>query len=209
MTPVVYLHGFASGPSSTKARFFAQRFATHGVGFKAPDLAEGRFSELTLSAQLRVIDRTVGERTVHLMGSSMGGYLAALFAAAHPDRVAKAVLMAPAFDFAARWRERLGPADFAAWERTGGLPVYHYGEGRTLAVGFALYTDALAHPAFPAVTQPTLIFHGVHDVIVPSGLSERFAELRPNARLRLFKSGHELTDVTEAMWEDAWAFFQD
>ena len=35
---VVYLHGFASSPQSTKARFFAGKFAEAGVAFEAPAL---------------------------------------------------------------------------------------------------------------------------------------------------------------------------
>ena len=41
---VVYLHGFASGPGSKKARFFGDRFAARGVPFLVPDLAAGNFS---------------------------------------------------------------------------------------------------------------------------------------------------------------------
>ena len=205
---VVYLHGFASGPSSKKARFFGERFAARGIRFTVPDLAAGDFGNLTLTGQLGVIEATVAGGPVCLMGSSMGGYLAALYAAARPSEVEKLVLMAPAFDFAARWRERLNPAEFAAWERTGRLSVFHYGEGRAAEVGFALFTDALRHEPFPAVTQPTLIFHGRHDEVVPPGLSERFTADKPQARLRLFDSDHELVNVTEEMWEDTWAFFQ-
>ena len=81
MQRIVYLHGFASGPGSKKARFFGERFDARGVPFSVPDLAAGRFAHLTLSGQLEVISRAVDSRNVCLMGSSMGGYLAALFAA--------------------------------------------------------------------------------------------------------------------------------
>ena len=207
---VVYLHGFASGPSSKKARFFGERFAARNIRFTVPDLASGDFSHLTLSGQLRVIKAAAAAAAgpVCLMGSSMGGYLAALHAAAHPGEVEKLVLLAPAFDFAARWRERLSPAEFAAWERTGALSVFHYSEGRSAEVGFALYTDALQYEPFPAVTGPTLVFHGRRDNVVPPELSERFAAGKPHARVRLFDSDHELVDVTEEMWEETWAFFQ-
>lgn len=210
MTPVVYLHGFASGPHSKKARFFCERFAAHGVAFDAPDLAEGDFDALTLTRQLAVVERAVGGRRVHLMGSSMGGYLAALYAASHPAEVKRAVLLAPAFDFAARWRERLGAEAFADWETTGKLNVYHYAQGREASVGFQLYQDALSYPAYPAVAAPTpvLIFHGRHDDVVPYQLSERFAADRPNVRLRVLNSDHELVDSTELMWEETWAFLQ-
>ncbi len=209
MIPVVYLHGFASGPASKKARFFGERFTARGVPFTVPDLAAGDFAHLTLSGQLDVVRSAVAGQRVRLMGSSMGGYLAALYAAAHPDEVERVVLMAPAFDFAARWRERLGEDEFNAWQRTGSLPVFHYGEGGGASVGFELYTDSLRYPPFPAVRQPVLIFHGLRDDVVPASLSERFAVLNETARLRLLDSDHELVDVTETMWEETWAFFQD
>ena len=208
--PVVYLHGFASGPGSKKARFFAERFAARGVPFAVPDLAAGDFSRLTLSGQLQVIENAIAGRSVCMMGSSMGGYLAALYAAAHPAQVRRLVLMAPAFDFASRWRQRLGEPAFAEWERTGLLSVFHYGAGQPATVGFALYSDALEHPRFPSVTQPTLIFHGTRDDVVPVELSERFAAGREaHVQLRRFDSDHELVDVTDPMWEETWAFLQD
>ena len=208
--PVVYLHGFASGPGSKKARFFGGRFAGRGLPFAVPDLAAGDFSRLTISRQLEVVERAIAGRVVCLMGSSLGGYLAALYAAAHPAQVERLVLMAPAFDFASRWRLRLGETAFEEWERTGRLSVFHYGAGEPATVGFDLYSDALQHPPFPAVTQPTLIFHGTSDNVVPVELSEHFAAGREtHVRLRRFDSDHELVDVTDPMWEATWAFLQD
>lgn len=208
MTPVIYLHGFASGPNSKKARFFRERFAAYGTAFDAPDLAAGEFAALSLSRQLAVVERAVAGRRVHLMGSSMGGYLAALYAAAHPGEVKRAVLLAPAFDFAARWRERLGPEAFAAWEAAGKMTVFHYAAAGEAEVGFQLYTDALKHAAYPEVAPatPVLIFHGRRDDVVPVELSERFAAGRANVRLRILDSDHELVDSTEVIWEETWAF---
>ena len=57
MSRFVYLHGFASSPSSRKARFFGERFRELGIGLEIPDLAEGDFRNLTLTAQLNVIER--------------------------------------------------------------------------------------------------------------------------------------------------------
>jgi predicted esterase YcpF (UPF0227 family) len=102
MSRFVYLHGFASSPSSRKAQFFEERFRELGIGLEIPELAEGNFQNLTLSAQLKVVERVCGDSTVSLIGSSMGGYLAALYAARHAE-VIKLVLLAPAFSFASRW----------------------------------------------------------------------------------------------------------
>lgn len=209
MSPVVYLHGFASSPASKKARFFGERFAAQGVPFAVPDLAAGDFAHLTISGQLQVVSEAVGGRRVHLMGSSLGGYLAALYASANPKAVDRVVLMAPAFDFSARWRERLGEPEFAEWQRTDSLPVFHYGDGRPESVGFELYTDSLRYAPFPPVAPPALIFHGQHDDVVPVSLSHRFAELNPTAQLRVLDSDHELLNVTETLWEETWAFLRD
>ena len=101
---VVYLHGFASGPGSQKAQYFRERFAGCGVDLAIPDLAGGDFEHLTITRQLQVIEHRVDGRAVALIGSSMGGYLAALYAARHAG-VERVVLMAPAFGFARRWPE--------------------------------------------------------------------------------------------------------
>jgi len=106
MTRVVYLHGFASSPLSGKAQFFRRKFEALGIAMEIPQLDEGRFEELTISSQLAVIERAVGEQPAILIGSSLGGYLAALYASRHPSRVSKLVLLAPAFQFPRRWRER-------------------------------------------------------------------------------------------------------
>src|SRR6516164_8365186 len=101
MQRIVYLHGFASGPSSSKARYFRQRLETEGFSVSIPDLSDGNFEGLTLSSQLRVIGSAAGSGGMALIGSSMGGYLAALYAARHAD-VERIVLLAPAFGFARR-----------------------------------------------------------------------------------------------------------
>ena len=99
MNRILYLHGFASSPASSKARFFAERMRAAGALIDIPDLAAGDFEHLTISGQLRVIERAAAGDPVALMGSSLGGYLAALYAARHPE-VSRVVLLAPAFGFA-------------------------------------------------------------------------------------------------------------
>ena len=45
---LIYLHGFASGPQSTKAQFFRRRFEELGIAMQIPDLSEGNFEGLTI-----------------------------------------------------------------------------------------------------------------------------------------------------------------
>lgn len=206
MTRVVYLHGFASSPRSSKAQFFRQKFAACGIPVEIPELDEGRFEELTISGQLRVIERVVGNQPAILMGSSLGGYLAALFASRHPSLVERLVLLAPAFQFPRRWQERYSPEDWERWQRVGSTPVIHYGDRRERQLGYQFVQDAAQYPDEPDFPQPALIFHGIHDVVVPAAISRTYAARHPNARLVLMDSGHELTDVLESMWREVSAY---
>ncbi len=203
---IVYLHGFASGPGSRKARFFREQFARQGAELRIPDLSEGRFENLTISGQLRVLERLAKGKPLSLIGSSMGGYLAALYAARHPE-VERLMLMAPAFALSRRWTEWLGREQMQNWKRTGCLPFFHYAEGRELRLGYRIIEDAGQYEDYPGVTQPTLVFHGMHDTAVPYALSEEFARPRPNVVLKLLDDGHELLASLDTIWPATQSFF--
>ena len=198
MTRVLYLHGFASGPSSSKARYFREQFEASRLHIEVPELAGGDFEHLTVTGQLAVIERCANGEPVGLIGSSLGGYLAALYAARHPE-VERVVLLAPAFDFARHWAEYLGPQQVAAWQRTGTIEVFHYADGRKRKLSYELLEDAGRYEAFPDFRQPALIFHGAHDEVVPVRYSQQFADSHKNVVLEILDSGHELTNVLEYM----------
>ena len=200
MRGVIYLHGFASGPTSSKARHFRERLERAGAPVDVPDLAAGDFENLTITGQLALLERSAGESPVNLVGSSMGGYLAALFAARHAE-VGRLVLLAPAFRFGSRWPERLGAAQMERWRREDALPVFHYGEGQIRSVRYQLIEDAAKYEEFPDFRQPALIFHGAHDDVVPARYSEEFAAGHPNVQLEIVDSGHDLLNVLDTIAE--------
>ncbi len=197
---IVYLHGFASSPQSSKAQFFLRRFSERGIAVEIPQLDAGDFEHLTITGQLDIVDRTVGGSPATLMGSSLGGYLASLYAARHPQNVEKVILLAPAFQFPKRWRERYPEEELEAWRVTGSARVYHYGYKEERELSYGLIEDAQRYENEPDFRQPALIFHGIHDPVVPVELSEGFARTHSAVTLIKFDSGHELTDVLEPMW---------
>jgi pimeloyl-ACP methyl ester carboxylesterase len=203
---IVYLHGFASSPQSTKAQFFKQKFEALEIPFDALQLDEGDFERLTITRQLAVIEAAVADRPAILMGSSLGGYLAALYAARHPDAVRSLVLLAPAFDFPRRWRERFPPEDLARWKQNGSAPFFHYGSKAGQRLGYSFVEDAAQYEGVPDFLQPALILHGSGDTVVPPEMSREFAARRPHVRLQLFQSGHELTDVLDRLWDETIRF---
>lgn len=198
MTPILYLHGFASGPGSNKARYFREYLERAATPVLVPDLAGGDFEHLTITGQLEVIRQAAGEGPVSLIGSSMGGYLAALYAARHAE-VRRLVLMAPAFGFGRRWPERLGAATVESWRASGWMEVYHYALGRSCRLSYQLMVDAARYEDEPDFGQPALVFHGAQDDVVPAAASVAFSAAHPNARLEVLESGHELLNVLDYM----------
>lgn len=205
MTRYIYLHGFASSPQSSKAQFFRKQFAARGIDLEIPRLDQGNFTGLTVTGQLGVIEQAAGEDSVTLIGSSLGGYLAALYAARH-STVQKLVLMAPALQFPRRFRERYAPEELALWKRQGTVGVFHYGYREEKPLSFQIVEDASKYEDQPEFGQPALILHGIHDDVVPVEISRVYASSRSNVTLRQFESGHELTNVLEDLWAETERF---
>jgi len=210
---VVYLHGFASSPQSAKAQFFKRKFSEAGVPFEAPELDRGQFEKLTITGQLKVIDKAVTRKAargdaVVLMGSSLGGYLAALYADQHPREVDRLILMAPAFEFLARWKKRLDPQELEQWKQRGWAPIFHYGTKTERRLGHQFLEDGERYPPAPDFHQRALILHGSSDSVVPSQVSYDYALDHAHTRLVLLNSGHELTDVLDDLWRETAAFLE-
>lgn len=208
----VYLHGFASGPSSEKARFFREMLVASGAQVEIPDLNEGPggFHGMTLSrcvkdAQAALERVDASRRGAVIIGSSMGGLVAALVASRDP-RIRAAVLLAPAFDLPARWTAWLGDEGVDAWRRTRELEVDHYAWGRKEKLGFAFYLDSMGLPPYPRPSCPTLILHGVHDAEVGIGTSVKLADGASNVRLVELDTDHGMLDVKERLWSETEAF---
>jgi pimeloyl-ACP methyl ester carboxylesterase len=191
---ILYCHGFASGPRSTKGMRFAEHFAAQGVEIDRLDLRVPSFEHLRLSEMIDVAQRALGddprERAVAI-GSSLGGLTAARLAE-RDARVGGLILFAPAFQLVERWRLALGDA-FAEWERTGWREVLDYTTGQPARVDFGFVEDARrVDVGFPDVRVPTLIIHGIHDDVVPVDHARRFAAGKRNVQLVEVDDGHEL-----------------
>lgn len=201
---VLYLHGFASSPRSSKATFFAEKLASKGINMVTPDLNEPDFSTLTVSRMLKqagdAIDAASGP--LALIGSSLGGFVAVQAALVHAVRVQRLVLLAPALDFDGNRLSDLGDRSLDEWRASNRLEVFHHAYGRLIPVHFELYADACRYNAFDAaLTQPVQIFQGRRDTSVDPDTVERWAAARPNVELNMLDDDHQLLGSLTEIWE--------
>ena len=204
----LYLHGFASSPQSTKARYMQQKFKQLGLTLHTPDLNLPDFSTVTLSEQLDYLNRAYLESNQPLVviGSSLGGFLAVQLAAQSP-LVQKLVLFAPAFGFSQRIAKTLGEENIVKWQQDGSREFYHYGLKRDVNLQFQFFVDAQNYSDEKLTRSlPMLIFHGIQDEVVPASLSEEFMKRRSQVTLKLLNDDHALGNDLDNIWQDTKQF---
>lgn len=204
----LYLHGFASSPRSTKARYMQQEFKQLGLTLHTPDLNLTDFSTVTLSKLLDYLNRAYLESNQPLVviGSSLGGFLAVQLAAQSP-LVQKLVLFAPAFDFSQRIAKTLGEENIAKWQQDGSREFYHYGLKRNVNLQFQFFVDAQNYSDEKLTRSlPILIFHGIQDEVVPVSLNEEFMKRRSQVTLKLLNDDHALGNDLDNIWQDTKQF---
>ncbi len=210
MTKFIYLHGFASGPGSKKATEFKKRFDQISINLTVPDLEGGDFQRLSLSSQIKIINDcmdTFPEKQFGLIGSSMGGYLAALMAQMRQE-VQAIYLMAPGFNFLERWRTKVRGEKSAHEDIPGLIKVFHYRYNKEIALSTEIFSDAEKWEKMPLDRNlPTRIVHGIHDDTVDIVESRKFVAAHSWCQLQELDSDHQLLSHVGWIVEDCIQFF--
>jgi triacylglycerol lipase len=229
--PLVLLHGFA-GDKDNFTRI--ARFLTPHYRVIAPDLPgfgdagrdpQAGYGIAEQAERLRALLDQIAPGRVHLGGNSMGGFIAAQFAAAYPERVASLWLLDAAGTEASHSSEVL-----KRYEASGDMPLLvreeqEYGAlvdactrerpflphsvltalGRRAVADFPLHTAIMqqvaASPLLQAQPQyaalPALVVWGEQDGILhPSGAAA-FGQLFPRSRVVMMPGVGHLPMVEE------------
>ncbi len=184
VTHLLYLHGFRSGPRSTKARQMAAWVSEHrpGLVWRCPQLPP---SPAEAWAQIRLLTATWRPDTAAVMGSSLGGFYATALAEALGCR---AVLINPAVEPARDLAGQVG--ETTSWH---GDEPFHFR---------AEYLDELrALTAVPTRPERYLALIAKGDEVLDwREMSGRY----PGARLTLREGGdHAFSAFTEHLDEIA------
>lgn len=198
----IYLHGFASNPKSFKANFFSKKMEALGLELLIPDLNLNDFPNLTISRQIKTVKDLINTNSsVTLFGSSMGG-LIALHLAEQLENIEKLVLLAPALKISKLWKNAADEQNLAKWKLDDYVEIYHYGYKQNMPLKYKFYEDLMQHNDndFKKII-PTLIFHGLHDTIVPVDFAREYAQQKNHIEYHELDDDHSLNSKIDYIWQ--------
>jgi len=208
---IIYLHGFASSPFSKKADVFKKRFSQLSIPLIVPDLQEGNFENLTISSQVRVVQKIIDSgagRRFAIIGSSMGGYLAVLLAQLNAH-VAGLYLMGPGFNFLERWQKTLIKMTSGSCQLPEFIEVFHYGFNKNVTMSAGIFKDAERWEGLSLARKlPTRIVHGLHDDTVDINESREFVKSHPWISMEELDSDHGLISHIDWIVDDCLRFLE-
>ena len=201
---LVYLHGFASGPGSLKAQHLRAQLG-HKWLVDVADLEGGAFTHLTAPAMLERAHQSILQMHARcdalvVVGSSLGGYLAAYGAATWPHlaKWAGILLLAPAFNFLSQWNKHLGDEFLQQWKHDGVQSFFHYGDDCEHPLNYAFYESCTQYPPYPGKhTIPTSIIHGDQDDVVSIEGSHLYLQQLGHGHLITRPSDHSLSGAED------------
>mmetsp|Transcript_35242 Transcript_35242/g.55053 ORF Transcript_35242/g.55053 Transcript_35242/m.55053 type:complete len:135 (-) Transcript_35242:195-599(-) len=117
-----------------------------------------------------------------LVGSSLGGYLAARWAELNPDAVESMVLLCPAYDFPKILAKHIGKENFKKWQLQGSFQFPDC-TGEPIPVHWGLMEDSQTHCLRPSIQVRTLVIHGSDDEVVSLSSSQQIVKDNPHVRL--------------------------
>lgn len=183
---LLFCHGFEGHPDGGKPR--ALRAWGHEVVAPLMYSRGWRFEDQVETA-LEALDADPKVQTI--VGSSLGGFAAAVAASRRPQRDLRLLLLAPAVGLHQVWADRLGALGLAQWEAADALPYPHAGAG-PVTLPWALFEECRAH-AEVSVTHPLVIVHGLSDAVIPVQRGVALAARSPGLRrLYAVPDGHRL-----------------
>lgn len=212
--PLVYFHGGGTFHGFEWARALAGEFRVfcpyHPNFGESADADFGGMEDYVSHYELLL--PALGLDTFHLAGASMGGHMAARYAAANPGDIDKLVLTAPAGlnskaaampDFT-----EVGPADLPkmfvtdpAWIEpywpAKPSPEWQALRDRESRAAFASREDIAAadralREGLKGFDRPTLLLWGEADRIVPLGHAQDWQDILPHAKLAVVPGGSHL-----------------
>ncbi len=202
---IVFLHGYMSDKSGTKAQFIREKCKENNQNFLSFDLtghgeSQGEIKNCSMEEWLKDATEVIKFYTKKpqiVIGSSLGGWLAFLLAIKEKELVKSIIGIAPALDFTKELKASINKAT-----KEGDLYLFAEPNGNISKIYHKLIFNSdnlliLDKKEMSNVTCPCFIMHGEHDCVVPIGLSLKTLEKigSEKAILQIIKNGdHRLSN---------------
>lgn len=204
MTALVYLHGFASSPDSSKSKFLESKLSDTGVKFYSPRCNTPDFGHQLVSRNIKMLDNLISGLTdteIILAGSSLGGLTASIWAQLNPLRCTGLFLICPAFDLTHYFSILIGEKYMKVWQANGFLPLPD-DQGKDIPVHWEFISDLNNLPQRPAISLPCTIIHGTSDSTIPIDSSRRCAIEFPHIKLIETGDEHSMSSSYDIIWNE-------
>lgn len=199
MPAVIFSHGF--GGNYQVGTQYAEALAAKGYvvycfdfcGGSPGSRSDGSTLEMSIFTEQADLEAVIAmiqsldyvdSDNLFLMGTSQGGAVSAITAAAHQEEIKGAILLYPAFCLVDRTQERFSSVE--------DIPDTYFSLWMT--VGRAYAENLLDYDIYEAIStyeKDVLILHGDADSIVPLSYSEKALEVFSSAQLEVFPgAGH-------------------
>lgn len=121
--------------------------------------------------------------------------------------VRKLILLAPALEINSLWDDIIGADNLKKWKTQDLLPIYHYGYGQTIPLGYSFLADLAMYQDHGFLRQiPALVFHGINDTTIPFSVSQRYTFANNAATFHQLDSGHSLENSLDYIWQHSAKF---
>jgi pimeloyl-ACP methyl ester carboxylesterase len=222
--PLVYFHGGGTFHGFEWSRALANDFRVyHPIHPNFGESGDAPFDQMgDYEQHYEMLFPALGLDTFHLSGASMGGHMAARYAAANPGDIAKLALVSAAGLKSERASlpdfSKVAPQDIPkmfvadpAWIEpywpANPTPEWQALRDRESRAAFSsrediAATDRALRQGLKGFDHPTLLLWGENDRIVPLGMAQDWQEVLPHAELAVIPGGgHLLLDEFPAAVE--------
>ena len=212
--PLVYFHGGGTFHGFEWSRALANDFRVyHPIHPNFGESGDAPFDQMAdYVTRYEMLSPALGLDTFHLAGASMGGHMAARYAAANPGDIDKLVLNAAAglksdqaqvgaFGQVApdqiRFMFVTDPAWIEPYWPTNPTPEWQALRDREQRAAFASREDADAtdralRQGLKGFDRPTLLLWGEKDKVVPPSFVQEWQEVLPEAEVAMIPNGSHL-----------------
>jgi pimeloyl-ACP methyl ester carboxylesterase len=194
--PLVLIHGIGGHVNWWKHNLqaYAAHFRVYALDLPGFGYSQPYLTGLSFVKGMRFLEQWldfVGLKQPNIIAHSLGGQITAHFAALHPEKIEKLILVAPS-------GMRMTVRQYLGWIRTAPKIKVPLAQATAVAFGtmrsdvvtvtsglFWIFQDKVLPESYTKITTPTLLLWGNGDTIVPPVLASKVQDIMHHAPVSL------------------------